>query len=68
MVLCDRCKKCLYPECAATTRGTALHGGPFICKECKEEIVHEGFRDIMEDWPLHDFLWAGQLLEDLDEK
>ena len=28
------------------------------------QIIHEGFTDVMEDWPLHRHLWTGWLPED----
>ena len=47
--------------------GTDLHGGPYFCHKCKGDLVHEGFHDVMEDWPLHKHLWTGWLPEDKDE-
>ena len=39
---------------------------PLEVPSCMGDL--EGFKDIMEDWPLHDFLRADQLPKDLDEK
>ena len=68
MILCDRCGKCYHSDCAASAGGTQLHGGPFFCSYCKGQILHEGFTDVMEDWPLHQYLWAGTLPDDVDER
>ena len=53
MILCDRCNTCYHVECARESGGTELHGGPYFCHKCKGELVHEGFLDVIEDWPLH---------------
>ena len=67
MILCDRCANCYHPDCALSSGGTPLHGGPYFCHRCMGELVHQGFTDIMEDWPLQLHMCTGWLLEDIDE-
>ena len=59
MVVCDRCESCYHRKCAVESRGSQLHEGPWFCGPCKGHIVRWGFTDVMEDFGLIDYLFAG---------
>ena len=67
MILCDRCEGCFHRDCVKFDTGEEPHEGPFFCPRCKGDILHQGFSDVMEDWPLHRYLWTGHLPENPDE-
>ena len=67
MILCDRCNRCYYRDCAAESGGSMVHDGPWFCATCKGELVLHGFPDVTQDWALIDYLWVGSLPEDIEE-
>ena len=44
-----------------------VHGGPWFCHACKGFLVLWGAPDVMQDWPLMDYLWTGTLPQDPDK-
>jgi hypothetical protein len=44
-----------------------IHDGPWFCNRCRGKLAIEGFTDIMEDYPVMDYLFAGKLPDDLEE-
>lgn len=66
MLVCDKCEATWHDACAKEV-GTVIHDGPWFCNLCRGKLAMEGFSDVMEDYPLLDYLFLGQLPEDLDE-
>ena len=67
IVLCDHCNACYHPHCTEDFDAMKVHGGPWFCHACKGFLVLWEAPDVMQDWPLMDYLWTGTLLRDLDE-
>ena len=44
-----------------------VHGGSWFCHACKGFLVLWGAPDVMQDWPLMDYLWTGTLPQDPDK-
>ena len=61
MVVCDRCESCYHRRCAVESRGAKLHDGPWFCGPCKGHIARWGFTDVMEDFGLINYLFAGYM-------
>ena len=51
----------------ADSDGTKVHGEPWFCHACKGFLVLWGVPDVMQDWPLMDYLWTGTLPQDPDK-
>lgn len=64
MVLCNCCNTCYHPQCAEESEGTRVQGGPWFCHACKGFLVLWGAPDVIQDWPLMDYLWTGALPQD----
>ena len=66
MIVCDKCGATYHRLCAHD-KGMVVHDGPFFCHTCKGTIAIEGASDVMEDYPLIDYLFTGVLPKDLEE-
>ena len=66
MLVCDKCEATYHSMCAKD-KGMVVHEGPFFCHICRGIIAMEGAADIMEDYPLLDYLFTGVLPKDLEE-
>jgi PHD-finger len=60
MILCDRCERCFHPECLEAKK-MKPRPGPWICKQCKGEVVIGGVTDITFDFGVMDYLFSGTL-------
>ena len=66
MLVCDKCEATYHSSCAKE-KNMVVHDGPFFCHRCRGTIAVEGVADVMEDYPLLDYLFTGVLPTDLEE-